>query len=200
MSDVDDAAIERLLAALGTISGGNLKATLPEVDPAKPSLAALTAGIGAVIEAWRAAERKARRAKRDLESKLATIETQAAAIRELSTPVLEIWDDILLVPVVGVLDKRFGREIVDTLLPAITKAQATHVIFDVTGVDVVDQDTAAQLLKLVRASNLLGASSVLTGIQPGVAEMFARIGADFGGVQTLGTLREGLRFCLARRR
>jgi len=199
MTDETDATIEALLAALSAVSAGNLKVTLPAVDPSQRNLAALAAGIGDVIGAWREAEKKARRAKRELESKLATIETQAAAIRELSTPVLEIWDDILLVPVVGVVNQRFGRELVETLLPAITRSQATHVIVDVTGVDMVDQDTAGQLLKLVRAAALLGTRSVLTGMRPAVAEMLANVGSDLGELRTLGSLREGLRHCMAER-
>jgi rsbT co-antagonist protein RsbR len=195
----DEATIEALLAALAEVSAGNLKVKLPEVDASHGKLAALTAGIGGVIDAWREAEKKARRAKRELESKLATIEAQAAAIRELSTPVLEISEDILLVPVVGVVTQRFGRELVETLLPAITRAQASHVIVDITGVDTVDQDTASQLLKLVRAASLLGARSVVTGVRPAVAEVLANIGTDLGELLTLGSLREGLRYCLRER-
>jgi len=190
-----EAVVDGMLATLAAVTGGNLKARMPVVGAEHGPLARLAAAIGGVIDAWRSAEKKARQAKRDLEGKLATIEAQAVAIRELSTPVLEIWDDVLLVPVVGVLDRRFGRELVETLLPRIAKSQATHVIVDITGVEVVDTETAGHLSKLVRAAAFLGAECILTGTRPAVAETLVQMSADLAGVQTLGTLREGLQAC-----
>lgn len=192
-------AVGQMLVVLASASSGDLSQRIPVADgPPDTPEAALAVGINAVIAAWRDAEIRARRAKRELENKLGTIETQAAAIRELSTPVMEIWDDTLLLPVVGVLDTRRSVELLSTLLDSIVAAQAKYVILDITGVEVVDTKTADYLLKVVRAAKLLGARCVLTGLSPAVAQTLVEIGANLGEVQTLSNLKEGLRDCLQR--
>jgi rsbT co-antagonist protein RsbR len=133
---------------------------------------------------------------RELEDKLQTIERQAVAIRELSTPVLEIWDDVLALPIVGVVDTRRSMDIMNTLLRRIVETKARHVIMDITGVDMVDTKTADYLLKIVRAANLLGSRCVLTGLSPAVAQTLVEIGADMNEVTTLRDLKAGLRHCL----
>lgn len=133
---------------------------------------------------------------RELEDKLQTIERQAAAIRELSTPVLEIWDDVLALPIVGVVDTRRSMEVMNTLLRRIVETKSRHVIIDITGVDMVDTKTADYLLKIVRAANLLGSRCVLTGLSPAVAQTLVEIGADMNEVTTLRDLKAGLRHCL----
>jgi rsbT co-antagonist protein RsbR len=132
----------------------------------------------------------------ELAGKLRVIERQAAAIRELSTPVMEIWDDILMLPIVGVVDTRRSMDIMNNLLQSIVARQAKFVIVDVTGVEVVDTKTADYLLKVVRAANLLGARCVLTGLSPAVAQTLVTIGADLTEVKTLRNPKEGLRHCL----
>jgi rsbT co-antagonist protein RsbR len=133
---------------------------------------------------------------RELEAKLVTIERQAAAIRELSTPVMEIWDDVLVLPIVGVVDTKRSMEIMDNLLQRIVDTQSRCVIIDVTGVEVVDTKTADYLLKVVRASNLLGTRCVLTGLSPAIAQTLVEIGADLAEVRTLRNLKAGLKDCL----
>jgi rsbT co-antagonist protein RsbR len=194
-------AIEQMLVVLASASAGDLSQRIPVPDgpPGTPEVA-LAVGINALIEAWREAELRARRAKRDLENKLGTIETQAAAIRELSTPVMEIWDDTLLLPVVGVMDTRRSVELLSSLLDSVVATQAKYVILDITGVEVVDTKTADYLLKVVRAAKLLGARCVLTGLSPAVAQTLVEIGADLSEVETLRNLKEGLRDCLQRMR
>ena len=132
----------------------------------------------------------------DLKDKLRTIEEQAQAIRDLSTPVMEIWTDILLLPIVGVVDTRRSMEIMNNLLEAIVASQSKCVIVDVTGVDVVDTKTADYLLKVVRAAALLGTRCVLTGLSPAVAQTLVEIGADLTEVETLRSIKDGLRRCL----
>ena len=194
-------AIGQMLAVLASASSGDLsqRIPVPDVPPETPE-AALAVGINSVIAAWRDAEIRARRAKRELENKLGTIETQAAAIRELSAPVMEIWDHTLLLPMVGTLDTRRSEELLSTLLDSIVATQAKYVILDITGVEVVDTKTADSVLKVARAAKLLGVSCVLTGLSPAVAQTLVEIGADLGELQTLRNLKEGLRDCLQQMR
>lgn len=133
---------------------------------------------------------------RELEDKLQTIERQAIAIRELSTPVLEVWDDVLAMPIVGLVDTKRSIDIMTTLLRRIVETKARHVIMDITGVDMVDTKTADYLLKIVRAANLLGSRCILTGLSPAVAQTLVEIGADLTEVTTLRDLKAGLRECL----
>ena len=129
----------------------------------------------------------------ELAEKLEIISQQREAIAELSTPVLEIWEDILALPVVGMLDTRRSADMMDTLLAAIVGKRAKCVILDVTGVEIMDTKTADYLLRIARACGLLGSRCVLTGLRPAVAQTLVEIDADLSELRTLGNLREGLR-------
>jgi anti-anti-sigma regulatory factor len=150
-----------------------------EAEPWKKALAATDSSISA-----------------ELEEKLKVINRQRDALRELSTPIIEIWDDILVLPIMGVVDTRRSLEIMDNLLAAIVKSQTKCVIIDITGVEIVDTRTADYLLKVVQAAQLLGARCVLTGINPAVAQTLVEIGADLSKVKTLRNLKAGLLDCL----
>ena len=132
----------------------------------------------------------------ELAAKTALIREQEAAISELSTPVMEIWDDILVLPIVGIVDTRRSMEIMNNLLDRIVETQSRCVIVDVTGVEVVDTKTADYLLKVIRAANLLGSRCVLTGLSPAIAQTLVEIGANLAEVNTLRNIKEGLKDCL----
>jgi rsbT co-antagonist protein RsbR len=134
------------------------------------------------------------------EAKTALIERLRYAIDELSTPVLEVWDDVLVTPVIGVIDSRRMAEMVDKLLAEIVRTQAQFVLVDLTGVDLVDTKTAEHLIKMVRKAELIGARCLLTGVQPAVAQTLVDIGVDFGRLVTLRNLKHGLRECLRQTR
>lgn len=131
----------------------------------------------------------------DLEEKLSTIERQRKAIRELSTPVLELWDDVLTLPILGEIDRERSRDMTDSLLSRIAHSKARCAIIDVTGVPTIDTATADALIRMVAAAKMLGAYCVVTGISPGVAETLTQIGVSLSGIETLGTLRDGQRAC-----
>lgn len=133
--------------------------------------------------------------KRELQEKLSTIERQELAIRDLSTPIIELWDDILTLPLVGVVDTERSVEMTEQLLHRIVSSGAACVIIDVTGVDVVDTMTADHFIKMIKAAQLLGAYCVVTGISPDIAQTLVRIGVDLSGVRTLRSLKEGLKDC-----
>jgi rsbT co-antagonist protein RsbR len=133
---------------------------------------------------------------RDLEAKLTVIQEQETAISELSTPVMEIWDDILVLPIVGVVDNRRSAEIMTNLLQSIVATRSRCAIIDVTGVS-VDTRTADSILNVMRAAKLLGSRCVLTGLSPDSAQSLVEIGADLREIRTLRNIKEGLKDCLA---
>lgn len=134
--------------------------------------------------------------REDAARKLETIERQQAAIRELSTPIIELWDDILTLPLVGTIDTQRALELTEQLLERVAESGARFVILDVTGIEVIDTMTANHFVQLIRAVQLLGARCVLTGVSPNIARTVVEIGIDFGTVETLRSLKEGLVYCL----
>jgi rsbT co-antagonist protein RsbR len=194
--------LRRAEAALTRVATGDFEQRL-EVHPEEDALTSLEMGINFLILDLRQADEASRQHKaalvlqqRELEAKLRTIEQQAVAIRELTTPVMEIWDDVLVLPVVGVVDTRRSMEIMEALLGRIVERQSRCVILDITGVEMVDTKTADYLLKVVRAAGLLGTRCVLTGLSPAVAQTLVEIGADLSEVRTLRNLKAGLLDCL----
>jgi rsbT co-antagonist protein RsbR len=141
-------------------------------------------------------ERQLLAQQRELEKWIATIERQSVAIRELSTPVIEVWDDILVLPVIGVVDSERGAEIMQVVLERVSAMQARCVVVDVTGVPLVDTQTAGHLLRVVRAAGLLGARCILTGVSPSVAATVVSLGLDLSSIVTMRNLKAGLKYCL----
>jgi rsbT co-antagonist protein RsbR len=137
------------------------------------------------------------KASRDeLQNKLVMIDQQRLTIRELSTPILDLWDGVLTLPMVGAIDTQRAMDMTEQLLRRVVETGARYVILDITGVEVVDTATADHLVKLTRAARLLGTRCILTGIGPNVARTLVGMGVELGELQTLRTLREGLRACL----
>jgi rsbT co-antagonist protein RsbR len=130
------------------------------------------------------------------EAKTQLIERLRYSIDELSNPILEVWDDVLVMPIIGVVDSRRTADMVQRLLTEVARAQARFVIVDLTGVEIVDTRTADHLMKLIRKVEIVGARCVLTGIRPAVAETLVDIGVDFGRITTLRNLKHGLREAL----
>jgi len=137
------------------------------------------------------------RAHEELRAKTETIARQQKAIRDLSTPILQVWDGVLALPMIGVVDSTRTAAVMDDLLGAVARTQARFAILDLTGVEVVDTQTAAYLLDLIRAIQLLGAEGIITGIRQSVAQTIVGLGVDLGGILTLGNLQAGLRHCIA---
>ena len=132
----------------------------------------------------------------ELQRKIDVIEKQAHAISRLSTPIMEIWRGVLVLPIIGVADSRRWSEITDNLLQRIIASQSLCVIIDVTGVDTVDTGTADALVGVVRAASLLGTRCVLTGLSPVVSRTLVEIGADLDEIRTRRNLEDGLKDCL----
>lgn len=124
------------------------------------------------------------------------VEAQQDAIHSMSTPIIQVWDDIVTMPVVGLVDSMRAADMKNSLLETVARTRAKFAIVDLTGVDTVDTATADHLLKVMRAVGLLGARCVITGIQPSVAQIIVALGLDMHDVITLRSLREGLKYCM----
>lgn len=134
---------------------------------------------------------------RRLEDELRTRgELQQDVLSSMSTPIIQVWDDIVTMPVVGLVDSVRASDMKNSLLETVSRTGAKFAIVDLTGVDTVDTATADHLLRVMRAVGLLGARCVITGIQPAVAQIIVGLGLDMQGVITLRSLREGLKFCM----
>ncbi len=126
------------------------------------------------------------------------ITAQRSVIQELSTPIIPISDKILVLPLVGTIDSARARQIMESMLGAISKIQAAVLIIDITGVAMVDTRVAHYLLQAARAAQLLGALVMLVGISPEVAQTVVQLGVDLSSLPTYSSLQVGLEH--ARRR
>lgn len=102
----------------------------------------------------------------DLRTKIALIERQQQVIQALSTPIIEVWDKVLTLPMVGLVDSVRAAEVMDNLLMQVSRKGARFAILDLTGVEAVDTGTASHLLKLIQALRLLGAEGIITASSP----------------------------------
>jgi rsbT co-antagonist protein RsbR len=152
--------------------------------------------LSAKIEELEQQRAQIRLQKQELATKAQTIERQTAAIIELSTPILEVWDDVLVLPIVGAIDSARREAIMHGLLDQIARMQTKWVILDITGVELVDTHTADHLLQVVRAAALLGCASMMCGVQPAVAQTLVNLGVDLLELSTARTLKDALRHCL----
>jgi PAS domain S-box-containing protein len=131
-----------------------------------------------------------------LKQKLEIIEQQQEAIQELSTPVIEVWDSVLMMPLFGSIDVERAARMKEALMTAVVRTRSRYAIVDLTGVGVIDAPTADHIVKLVRGVQLLGAQGIVVGIQPGVAQTVVSIGVDLSEIVTLSNLREALQACV----
>ena len=131
-----------------------------------------------------------------LEASKRTIRKQQEMIGELSTPVIQIWEGILALPLVGAIDSQRTLQIMESLLDRIVKTQSSVVILDITGVPVVDTQVANHLIKTMQAARLLGARSILVGISPQIAQTLVHLGVDLSTITTGATLKTGLEIAL----
>jgi rsbT co-antagonist protein RsbR len=127
-----------------------------------------------------------------IEARERTMRKQQEAIRELSTPVLQIRDRLLLLPIIGVIDTQRARLITESLLNAIRANRAKVTVIDVTGVATIDSRVANHLLQTVTAARLMGAAVIVTGLSPDVAQSLVALGIDLGKLNTVGDLQGGM--------
>lgn len=133
----------------------------------------------------------------EMEAAQEQIMSQRQAIDTLSSPIIQVWDGILTVPLVGTLDTRRAMAVTERLLEAIVAHQADIVILDITGVPVVDTDVASSLMQAARAVGLLGSHVVLVGVGSEIAQTLVQLGVDLSTVTTLANLKAGIMWAFA---
>ena len=120
------------------------------------------------------------------------VRQQQEAIQELSTPVLQVRDQMLILPIIGVIDTHRARQLTEQLLRTIRTSRAKVVVMDITGVPGVDSKVANHLVQTVDASQLMGATVIVTGISPEIAQTLVTLGVDLTKMNTVGDLQGGI--------
>ncbi|WP_437317043.1 PAS domain-containing protein [Sorangium sp. So ce385] len=138
----------------------------------------------------------AKSAEEELRSRLRQIEKQQEVIRNLSTPIIEVWSGVLTLPMVGIVDSVRTADVMDSVLQRIVEQQARFAILDLTGVEMVDTRVASHLIELVTAIRLLGAEGIVAGIKPNVAQTMVALGLDLSQIVTQRNLRAALSYCI----
>jgi rsbT co-antagonist protein RsbR len=124
------------------------------------------------------------------------IRRQGEDMLELSTPVIQLWDGILALPIIGTLDSARTQVVMEVLLQQIVATRSPIAILDITGVPTVDTLTAQHLLKTVAATRLMGAECIISGIRPQIAQTIVHLGVELGGVITKASLADAFQLAL----
>ena len=132
------------------------------------------------------------------QSREEVIRRQQEEMLELSTPVVQLWEGIVALPLIGTLDSARTSVVMETLLQTIVETRSELAIIDITGVPTVDTLVAQHLLKTVAAARLMGADCIISGIRPQIAQTMVHLQIDLSAVTTKATMAEALRFALKR--
>lgn len=118
------------------------------------------------------------------------------ALMEMSTPVTPIWEGILLLPLLGIIDSTRTQDIMNKTLAKISETRAKYFVLDISGVAAVDTAVANQLIKITKAIQLMGCDAIISGISPGIARTIVELGVNVGEVKTTATLRDAFEIAL----
>jgi rsbT co-antagonist protein RsbR len=121
-----------------------------------------------------------------------TITQQSRSLISMSTPVTAIWRDVLLLPIVGIVDSKRSQEIMNAMLTKIAEVQAKVIIMDIAGVAIVDTAVANHLIKITKATKLMGCECTISGVSAAIAQTVVELGIDVGEIRTTATLRDAL--------
>lgn len=132
--------------------------------------------------------------RRETEQRL---QRQRDEILELSTPVIQVWDKVLALPIIGTLDTLRATRLTEGLLEKIAQSQAEVAILDISGVPTIDTQVAQHLLKTVQAAALMGTVSIMSGVRPETAQSMVHLGIDMGRLRSRNTLQDALQLALA---
>lgn len=128
------------------------------------------------------------------------LERQRDEILELSTPVIQVWERVLALPIIGTLDSQRAARLTESLLQKIALEEAEFVIVDISGVPAIDTQVAQHLLKTVQGARLMGAESIISGVRPETAQAMVHLGIEMGNLRSRATLRDALQLALRLRK
>ena len=187
--------LKSLLNVVQSVSSGDFSVSV-KISEKEDEFTALSIGlermINDMIEANRVSEERMAKLQTVVEEKERLFKT----VRELSSPVIQVWENVLVMPLVGAIDSARAARITEDLLTGIIKYQAEIVIIDITGVPVVDTSVANHLIQTIKAAALLGAKCVVVGISSEVAQSLISLGVDLSEVVTRSNLQAGIRYAM----
>jgi anti-anti-sigma factor len=149
-----------------------------------------------VEQGLRESEDRLRQLVDSTQRQLEIIASQREAIRRLSTPIIQVWQGVIMMPLFGTIDQSQASQMQETLLEAIVRTRVRSAIVDLTGVDIVDTATAQHIIGLVQAVQMLGARAIIVGIRPDVAQSIVALGVNLAGIITLSNVHEALLLCM----
>lgn len=193
--------IEHIEDVLSSIAAGELDLRI-ESD-VEDDLTGVEQAINLLIDDLTHELKKSIKMKEELEDKLDKIQEQQKTIlqqqedlMELSSPVSKVWENILILPVIGTLDSQRTQIMMENLLQKIVSTGCTTAILDITGVPTVDTQVANHLLKTVTAARLLGAECIVSGISPAIAQTIVHLGINLTNILTKATLQDAMIYAL----
>jgi rsbT co-antagonist protein RsbR len=182
-----------MMRVLRAVEDGDLSKRVELRQAPSDPLGAIGRGLNQAIDELARVREETGEAQRGIAEQIATIEKQRDVIRELSTPVIEVWTGVLCVPIVGIFDSTQASETGEAFLRSIVEKRARLAIIDLTGLDVMDTQTADHFLRMARAVRTLGVNCVITGVSPNVAQTVVAIGVDMSGIRAFRSLRDALK-------
>jgi rsbT co-antagonist protein RsbR len=189
--------IDRIEDILASVAAGDMEARIG--SDIEDDFSGIEAAIDLLINDLTDELRERAKVQKELESRLSKIQEQQKTILqqqedllELSSPVSKVWDNILILPVIGTLDSQRTQVMMENLLQKIVDTGCTISILDITGVPTVDTQVANHLLKTVTAARLLGAECIISGISPAIAQTIVHLGIDLSAIRTKATLQDAM--------
>ncbi|MCD4772621.1 MAG: STAS domain-containing protein [Bacteroidales bacterium] len=193
--------IDHIEDTLASVAAGDMDARInSEIED---DLSGIEAAIDLLIDDLTDELKQREKMQKEVEEKLSKIQEQQKTIvqqqedlLELSSPVSKVWDNVLILPVIGTLDSQRTQIMMENLLEKIVETGCTIAILDITGVPTVDTQVANHLLKTVTSARLLGAECIISGISPAIAQTIVHLGIDLSSVKTKSTLQDAMIFAM----
>ena len=186
---------------LASVAAGDMDARVN--SETEDDLSGIEAAIDLLIDDLTDELKQREKMQKEVEDKLIkiqeqqkTIFQQQADLMELSSPVSKVWDNTLILPVIGTLDSQRTQIMMENLLEKIVETGCTISILDKTGVPTVDTQVANHLLKTVTSARLLGAECIISGISPAIAQTIVHLGIDLSSIRTKATLQDAMIYAM----
>jgi rsbT co-antagonist protein RsbR len=193
--------IDHIENVLASVAAGDIDARIN--SDIEDDLSGIEAAIDLLIDDLTDELKQREKMQKEVEDKLVKIQEQQKVIfqqqsdlLELSSPVSKVWDNVLILPVIGTLDSQRTQVMMENLLEKIVETGCTIAILDITGVPTVDTQVANHLLKTVTSARLLGAECIISGISPAIAQTIVHLGIDLSSIKTKATLQDAMIYAM----